>query len=883
MTADALCCRDERRRRLARTTQFNGLDYVDVGDDPRLLRVYFLGKAPEGLTEQSFRIEGGRRITGIQVLEVRAVRSPDRELDDCVELLVDRAGDSSKYDLRFLGHPSGAPKAHEGAHRFDPRYTHVGFWFTAGSRSDLDCRADVSCPPRPRTEPEIDYLARDYASFRQLLLDRLTLIMPAWRERHVPDLGIALVEVLAYVADHLSYHQDAVATEAYLGTARRRISVRRHTRLVDYRLHEGCNARTWLVLTADDADIGLADLVFTTDADGESGTASRPELDVEALLSSGTTCFEPVVPDKASRRTIYRDHSEIHFYTWGNERCCLEVGATHATLVDGDPAPPPQHHGDKAGADPVQGPGTYQRPHQHEDCLDARRRLHLAVGDFLLFEEVVGPTTGNPADADRSHRHVVRLTRVESGCDPVTQQPILEIDWCEADALPFALCLSTGGPPPECGVLLNVSVARGNVVLVDHGLTICEQLTPLPADTGALVCRCGGPAELTPAVGDGFDPVVARANLTFAGRVSPASCATGMLRQDPRECHPQIRLFECPRRRMGDDRREVHDHWRDPTRCCPHPTEEWYPVADLLASEGDDPSFVVEMDDDRRAHLRFGDGRLGRRPAGGARFNARYRVGNGVAGNVGAESIVQAVFRPGAQVESSLRVRNPLPAVGGTTPEPIEQAKLLAPSAFRTTLARAITAGDYARLAEAHPGVQRAAAVISWIDGWYEVDVAIDAKGTAEPGQALLDEVAQSLAPYRRIGHHVAVVAARYVPLRLDLSVGVLPHLVQADVRAALLAVLGNGRLPDGRLGLFHPDNLTFGDGVYLSRIIAAAQAVEGVASVTVEHLSRQGEPEAGERDTGVLPLGPLEVARLDNDPDFPEHGVLALRLGGGR
>jgi hypothetical protein len=335
------------------------------------------------------------------------------------------------------------------------------------------------------------------------------------------------------------------------------------------------------------------------------------------------------------------------------------------------------------------------------------------VGAFLLFEEVVGPTTGNPADADRSHRHVVRLTRVESGCDPVTQQPILEIDWCEADALPFALCLSTGGPPPECGVLLNVSVARGNVVLVDHGLTICEQLTPLPADTGALVCRCGGPAELTPAVGDGFDPVVARANLTFAGRVSPASCATGMLRQDPRECHPQIRLFECPRRRMGDDRREVHDHWRDPTRCCPHPTEEWYPVADLLASEGDDPSFVVEMDDDRRAHLRFGDGRLGRRPAGGARFNARYRVGNGVAGNVGAESIVQAVFRPGAQVESSLRVRNPLPAVGGTTPEPIEQAKLLAPSAFRTTLARAITAGDYARLAEAHPGVQRAAARVA--------------------------------------------------------------------------------------------------------------------------------------------------------------------------
>ena len=43
-----------------------------------------------------------------------------------------------------------------------------------------------------------------------------------------------LVEALAYTADQLSYQQDAVATEAYLGTARRRVSIRRHARLMDY-------------------------------------------------------------------------------------------------------------------------------------------------------------------------------------------------------------------------------------------------------------------------------------------------------------------------------------------------------------------------------------------------------------------------------------------------------------------------------------------------------------------------------------------------------------------------------------------------------------------------------------------------------------------------
>ena len=70
--------------------------------------------------------------------------------------------------------------------------------------------------------------------------------MPDWRERNPADLGITLVELLAYAGDQLSYYQDAVATEAYLGTARRRTSVRRHARLVDYPMHDGANARAWL-------------------------------------------------------------------------------------------------------------------------------------------------------------------------------------------------------------------------------------------------------------------------------------------------------------------------------------------------------------------------------------------------------------------------------------------------------------------------------------------------------------------------------------------------------------------------------------------------------------------------------------------------------------
>ena len=98
----------------------------------------------------------------------------------------------------------------------------------------------------PLATPDIDYLARDFSGFRRLLLQRLSHLMPDWHETHPADLSHTLVEILAYAADQLSYYQDAVATEAYLGTARRRVSVQRHARLLDYTLHEGCNARVWV-------------------------------------------------------------------------------------------------------------------------------------------------------------------------------------------------------------------------------------------------------------------------------------------------------------------------------------------------------------------------------------------------------------------------------------------------------------------------------------------------------------------------------------------------------------------------------------------------------------------------------------------------------------
>ena len=83
------------------------------------------------------------------------------------------------------------------------------------------------------------------------------------------------------------------------------------------------------------------------------------------------------------------------------------------------------------------------------------------------------------------------------------------------------------------------------------------------------------------------------------------------------------------------------------------------------------------------------------------------------------------------------------------------------------------------------------------------------------------------------------VTGVRYVPLDVELVVCVRPHYLRGHVEAALLDVFSNGALPNGKRGFFHPDNLTFGEGVYPSKLVAAAQAVPSVQSVTVTKLER--------------------------------------------
>ena len=143
--------------------------------------------------------------------------------------------------------------------------------------------------------------------------------------------------------------------------------------------------------------------------------------------------------------------------------------------------------------------------------------------------------------------------------------------------------------------------------------------------------------------------------------------------------------------------------------------------------------------------------------------------------------------------------------------------------------------------------------------------------------------IERHLERYRRIGHDVHVVAAEPVPLTIEMSIRVRPGYLRGHVKAALLDTFSNRVLDDGRRGYFHPDNVTLGQSVDVSHLVATAQAVTGVESIRITVLERMFEGPNGELDSGVLPIGPLEVARVDNDPSLPENGKLTIVMEGGR
>ena len=88
----------------------------------------------------------------------------------------------------------------------------------------------------------IDYMARDYDSFRQALIDLIPAKIPEWTDRSEANFGIALIDLFAYMGDIISYYQDRLTNESFLSTAQDRRSVIEHLRLIGYEMAPAASA-----------------------------------------------------------------------------------------------------------------------------------------------------------------------------------------------------------------------------------------------------------------------------------------------------------------------------------------------------------------------------------------------------------------------------------------------------------------------------------------------------------------------------------------------------------------------------------------------------------------------------------------------------------------
>jgi hypothetical protein len=880
------CCDDTRRRAAIQAhATLNGIDFLEVDDDPndpfldrqRHLFVHFIPKddqaakdnlrnALQSLTRENIRIDGGERIRDIEVVSVATASSGSPPLsppafeDNVLVVEVSKPGDFSVYTLRLINETGLTPPAN-----FDPILSAVDFSFKASCPSDFDCQPIRLCPPAPVSQLDIDYLAKDYASFRQLMLDRMAALLPGWQERNPSDLGIALIELFAYVGDYLSYQQDAVATEAYIGTARRRSSVRRHARLVDYPMHDGRNARSFVYLRVDDAVDGL--ILSKGEGTGTAKLSTRligmgPVLPNDPQLMSEVMRSHPQIFELLDDATLYAAHNEIKFYSWENQKCCLPKGATRATLRD-----------------------------------DVARRLKLRPGDFLIFEERLGAETGVAADADPQHRQAVCLTRVEPEAhiddegqrtagplrtDPLNDIPVVEIEWSTLDALKFPLCISS---TKETEVIDDVSVALGNIVLADHGMTFAD----LPE---------GGTADPVLAESSLDPAVVPRPNpaLTIRDAVEGGGCKGVKTRVAAPRYYPRVTKTPITQAAPYDPKQRPQsaaealswpmvdlNHFPIPAiRLSTGGADTWEPVRDLLSSSSASKEFVAEVESDGTTYIRFGDDVLGARPTPDTKFLATYRIGNGLAGNIGRDALGH-IITPQLLDTLVLEVRNPLPAEGGLDPESMEDVRQKAPSAFRLQ-ERAVTPFDYAEVSQrCSKDIQRAAATFRWTGSWRTVFLTVDRFGGRSVDKNFEIDLRNCLESYRMAGHDLEVDSPQYVSLEIVMNVCVKPDYFSSNVKAALLDLFSNRVRADGSVGVFHPDNFTFGQPVYLSSLIAAAQTVPGVDSVAITTFQRQGTNSQEAIDLGRLNLGRLEIARLDNDPNFREHGVFTPEMRGGR
>lgn len=776
---------------------------------------------------RTFVIHGGLRLpAGPGSDQVRCVgiaegqSNADGDLESLI-LSIAPIGDYSTYRVELVYPPT----------RIDPYFAALPFKFRPGCFGG-DCKPEWQAG-RPRAlAPAIDYLAKDYDSFRHTLIAAMMQRVPGWQVSSEADLDQVLIDLFAAAADELSDFQDRVMNEAWLGSARKRVSLARHARLVDYHIHQGNQSSTWLALL-----LAPATPAFTLNAD-LLAWAGGDAADTPAIhFASRQTWLEP-----AQRSRFDPLLNSLHLHTWSDARPALAAGSTQADLVP-----------DMAGA----GQAAAEQ---------IRDRVRSGSLKTLLIEEKLNPLTGLPAGRDPGKRQLLHLiSGDENGAgkraaqalrDPLTGTWYIRVHWQEADGLRHDYAFVTWCP----GNLrvAGISAVHGNLLEVHQGRPISVHFhapgSLVPVDSESVKHRHYHPWRLY-------------------GETRGVLCEL-----------PEAPLAYLPTPTGGEvpPRSTLRVRVEPPSGV----VETWDEVISLVHSDASAEAgdhYVVETDELGRSSVRFGNGVNGRLLPDGAIVHCQYQIGGGVSGNVGAGSVNH--FLPlAAPLNGAIQALwNPFDINDGRDPEAVEKIIRHAPEAFRTRQLRAVTLPDYIRRAEEVPGVARAVARYAWTGSWRTVRLVIDPLGVNVLTPELAAAVAAHLEAVRLIGEDLEIRPPRFVPLEIEIDLCLHADVWPEDVRWVLQQELSAGWTPDGRMGFFHPDAWSFGQALHRSQLAGRLAAVSGVGHVAEIRMRRFNLPPPPIAAPEVLETAFDEIFLVKNDPDQREQGFITFNLGGGR
>ncbi len=817
----------DRKELLKTQTAVTGLDFIFVHPDQATLDVHFLVD-PSGLDSP---LPGD--------LEAAFVRVVPVELGDPVVSItgiswVGPAGAENVLRITFAAPGGFSPyNLAISDERIDPFYNSLEFSFKASCPVDIDCQPPCQhCAPEEDVDFPVDYMSRDFESYRTALLDFAAQRYPGWHERSEADTGTMVIELMAALGDELAYYQDRVAGEAYLETATQRRSLRGHAALVDYDVDEGRGATGWICVNAVDGQQGMIPA-------GTSAWAADDNGD-HVYFSIGKG-----IRDTASY-DVRSDLNSVPAHIWDQSVTCLFSGsvsvdirgALKSSLQFNDPP-----------ADPS--------------------------GRWVML-------TTTPTDRSIPPRaQLVRVTRVTEITDGLLGTTVTRIEWAQKHAITHEMELESLrvcgnvvpvtagrdaeayfriGYPDDPGDTTPVAVERqGRTVSAGIGSCDCEDdrcgcgetrsvnyLRSLPGtETSDLVWLGDSDSGSLPEL---LLSEVAAANPS-ASVVGPWSYRKSFLRSSstgPESTHFSLEDGTWGRavgfQRFGTEIEHV----------------------DYLSGNG---KTVI-----------FGDGEFGRLPNVGAIFSARYRTGNGEAANLPAQSLTN--IETGLPFVES--ISNPLPTSGGSEPESFEAVRRNAPRAFRVDTRRAVRPEDYAAAAEKLPWVQHAGASFRWTGSWLTASVTPDPRDSFAVTTAQRADLRFQLERYRQAGRPAYVRRPKYADIDIEITICAKPANFRDEVLEAVEASLFATNALNSDDAYFSPDNFTFGDPLERSALEAHIQSVPGVLGVRRVRVRRRGYFDWRDLTELVYEVADDEVIRIENDPDHADHGIATIIMEGG-